>query len=109
MDLAENLRTFLENGQDWERKNTSIRGVSIIKLPKTVKRAASLAIDVNPVDENGTPFKRRGLMIMSERELHAFRVLFENEKVVSLIRTIDEVIPEKRAQAKEGKEDIIEI
>ncbi len=33
MELTHTLKTFIEEGQDWERKNTSVRGVSIIRLP----------------------------------------------------------------------------
>jgi len=109
MDLAENLRTFLENGEDWERRSTSVRGVSIVRLPKTKKRAASLAIDINPIDDNGTSLKKRGVMIMGEKELVAFRTLFENEKLVSLVRTLDDIIPQKRSQAKGLREEIIEL
>ncbi len=45
MELTQTLKAFIEEGQDWERKNTSVKGVSIIRLPATKNRAASLAID----------------------------------------------------------------
>ena len=48
MELAESLKEFVESGQDWERKNTSVKGVYIIRLPQYKNRAASLAIDINP-------------------------------------------------------------
>ena len=35
MELSQTLKTFIEEGQDWERKNTSVKGVSIIRLPAT--------------------------------------------------------------------------
>ena len=32
MELTQTLKTFIEEGQDWERKHTSVKGVSIIRL-----------------------------------------------------------------------------
>ena len=39
MELVESLKEFIEDGQDWERKNTSVNGVSIIRLPPYKNRA----------------------------------------------------------------------
>jgi hypothetical protein len=88
MQLTDTLRNFLENGEDWERKMTSIKGVTILKLPQTKSRSASLAIEINPLTEKGTPMKKKGVMIMSSGELNAFREIFTNEKVDVLITTI---------------------
>ncbi|MCQ8894374.1 MAG: hypothetical protein NQU46_07070 [Methanolinea sp.] len=108
MELSEVLRGFLETGEDWERKNTSLKGVSIIKLPGTKTRPPSLAIEVNPVNEKGGPMKKKGIMIMNGKELAAFREIFSNPKVDSLIRTIEDVAPMKKDQ-KSGGGDILEI
>ena len=64
MELKDTLKTFMEEGADWERKHTSVKGVSIIRLPATKNRAASLAIDINPIGDNGLPMKKKGIMIM---------------------------------------------
>ena len=106
MEHTGSLRAFLETGEDWERKNTSLKGVSIIKLPQTKSRPASLAIEINPPNEKGAPMKKKGIMIMGRGELFAFRELFNNEKVEALLETI--VAPGKR-QSKSEKEDILEI
>lgn len=52
---------------------TSIRGVTILKLPQTKSRPASLAIEINPLTDKGTPMKKKGVMIMGQAELNAFR------------------------------------
>ena len=78
MELTETLRTFIEEGQDWERKHTSVKGVSIIRLPATKNRPASLAIDINPLGQNGLPMKKKGIMIMNAAEIAAFRATFNN-------------------------------
>ena len=109
MELTQTLKTFIEEGQDWERKNTSVKGVSIIRLPATKNRPASLAIDINPVGENGLPMKKKGIMIMNAAELAAFRVAFTSEKVDSLITALEEVLPERKAAGKSSKMDVVQI
>ena len=109
MELTQTLKAFIEEGQDWERKNTSVKGVSIIRLPATKNRAASLAIDINPIGEHGLPMKKKGVMIMNAVELAAFRAAFTNEKVDSLIKALEEVLPERKAAAKSSKTDVVQI
>ncbi len=108
MELTDSLKALMETGEDWERKNTSLKGVSIIRLPKTKTRPASLAIDINPVTEKGTPMKKKGIMIMSRAELLAFKEVFNSEKVDILLRTIEEIIPERKG-ANTEKEDVLQI
>jgi uroporphyrinogen-III synthase len=108
MELADNLREFIEDGQDWERKNTSVKGVAIIRLPQYRNRPASLAIDINPVNENGLPMKKKGVMIMSAAELAAFREIFKNDKLDNLIKTLEDVTGKKPA-GKPAKPDVVQI
>lgn len=108
MEIAENLRLFLDTGEDWERKNTSLPGVSVIRLPATRSRPASLAMEVNPVDEQGRPMKKKGIMVMSRGELLAFRQVFASEKLEQLFNALEEVLPEKKA-AKKTSGEILEI
>jgi len=109
MELTEILKTFIEEGQDWERKQTSVKGVSIIRLPATKNRAASLAIDINPIGDNGLPMKKKGIMIMNRAEIAAFRTAFNNEKVDGLIAAIEEVLPERKTSGKPAKADVLQI
>jgi hypothetical protein len=108
MELTDILRNFLENGEDWERKLTSIKGVTILKLPQTKTRPASLAIEINPLTEKGTPMKKKGVMIMGSAELEAFREIFTNEKVDVLITTIEDIIPARKS-TKAGQEDVLQL
>ena len=109
MELADTLKTFIEEGHDWERKHTSVKGVSIIRLPATKNRAASLAIDINPIGENGLPMKKKGIMIMNAAELGAFRAAFTNEKIDGLMAALEEVLPDRKVAAKQAKADIVQI
>jgi hypothetical protein len=108
MEISESLRTFLEHGEDWERKNTSVPGLFLIKLPRTRTRSASLALELNPIGESGLPIKRKGIMIMNTHELDAFRRLFENPKIVTVLSAIEELFPDRRAQGRPA-DDIVEI
>jgi len=109
MELKETLKTFIEKGQDWERKQTSVKGVSIIRLPATKNRAASLAIDINPIGENGLPLKKRGIMIMNGGEVEAFRQAFNSEKLDSLVAALEDVLPERKSLGKPTKADVVQI
>ena len=108
MDLTASLKEFVEEGADWERKNTSVKGVSIIRLPQYKTRPASLAIDINPIGENGLPMKKKGVMIMSAAELQAFREVFRNDKLDNLIKTLEDVTG-KKAAGKPAKADVVQI
>jgi hypothetical protein len=108
MKISENLRSFLEGAEDWERKQTSLPGVSIIRLPSTKTRPASLAIEINPLDPNGRPMKKKGIMIMNREEVKAFSVIFASEKLIALIDAMETVMPEKKLQ-KKGQAEVLEI
>ena len=109
MEITEQLRTFMEEGKDWERKPTNVKGVTIIRLPKTKNRPASLAIDFNPVNEHGVPMKKKGIMIMNGAELSGFRAAVNNEKVDNLLKALEEVIPERKAAAAQAKPPVLEL
>jgi hypothetical protein len=109
MELKDTLKTFMEEGGDWERKHTSVKGVSIIRLPATKNRAASLAIDINPIGDNGLPMKKKGIMIMNAAELAAFRETFSNEKINSLMQALEDVLPERKSGGKPSKPEVVQI
>jgi hypothetical protein len=109
MELTATLKAFIEDGQDWERKHTSVKGVSIIRLPATKNRAASLAIDFNPIGDNGLPMKKKGIMIMNSAEIAAFRAAFNNEKIDGLVAALEEVLPERKSSGKQAKPDVLQI
>jgi len=109
MELTDTLRTFIEEGADWERRQTSVKGVSIIRLPATKNRAPSLAIDINPVGANGLPMKKKGIMIMNAAEMAAFRTTFNNEKVDGLIAALEDVLPDRKNAGKTTKSDVLQL
>jgi hypothetical protein len=61
--LEQKLREFMRSGEDWERSRTSIPGVFVVKLPGRGSRGPELALEINPVDGQGQPKKKRGYMV----------------------------------------------
>jgi hypothetical protein len=50
VDLNEKLAQFLKEGQNWEKKPTSVEGVFLLKLPTFKKSPPSIGIEVNPIN-----------------------------------------------------------
>ncbi len=46
---------------------------------------------------------------MNAAELAAFKAIFANEKVDSLIKALEEVLPERKTAAKSSKIDVVQI
>jgi len=111
MSLEESLADFLEEGDDWERKKTSVDGVFILKLPEYKGNPPRLAVELNPTDSSGNPTKRRGLMIFNFDELEKFRGMITEEGLDGLTETMMKVNPEKgkKKRPEEEEEDVIEI
>jgi hypothetical protein len=109
MNVKETLEAFLEEGKDWERKQTSIRGVSILRMPRTTTRPPTLAMEINPVDDRGSQMKRKGIMIRSPRELEALRGVLSDPKVVNLMEALALVVPPVLTGGKEPGAGVIEV
>jgi hypothetical protein len=109
MSSGDKLGQFLEEGKDWERKPTNISGIFLFKLPEYRGRPASLAIEINPLNTNGVPSKKRGIVIKSSEELNSILELVNNSKVLQLAKSIDEVNPERKAYSKNESSDVFEI
>jgi len=53
-ELSEDrLVEFLRSGKDWGRLRTSVPGVFVLKLPAYKGSPSRLAIELNPVGEDG--------------------------------------------------------
>jgi hypothetical protein len=102
MNVTETLENFLLEGKDWERKATSLRGVSILRMPRTTTRPPTLAMEINPVDDRGMPMKRKGIMIRSPKELEALRNVLDDPKVANLMGALASVVPAVPASGKEN-------
>jgi len=79
-----------------------------LKMPPFRGSPTRLAVELNPVDEAGSPTKRRGVLLRSSEELAEYRKLLEDERLGSLLKNIDGLSP-KPVKKEETKKDIIEI
>ena len=102
MNVRETLEQFLEEGKDWERKATSLRGVSILRMPRTTTRPPTLALEINPVDDRGTQMKRKGIMVRSPKELESLINVLSDPKVANLMEALASVVPPVPAAGKEN-------
>jgi hypothetical protein len=105
----EKLADFLKTGKDWSRIRTSVPSVFVMKLPPYRSSPARLVVELNPVDENGTPKKRRGLILRSTAELEEFKELFSDEKLPKLLSMIDSVNPKVEVGKRRKEEGVIEL
>jgi hypothetical protein len=105
----EKLADFLKTGKDWSRIRTSVPSVFVVKLPPYRSSPCRLVVELNPVDEGGTPKKRRGLILRSTAELEEFKELFSDEKLPKLLSMVDSVNPKVEGGKRRKEEGVIEL
>jgi hypothetical protein len=105
----EKLADFLKTGKDWSRIKTTVPGVFVMKLPPFRNSPARLVVELNPVDEFGTPKKRRGLVLRSTAELEEFKELFVGEKLPKLLSMVDSLNPRVEVGRQRKEEGVIEL
>jgi|SRR6188472_766488 len=109
MSADQRLIQFLNEGKDWEKKATNIPGIFLLRLPRLKSAAPSLAIEINPVSESGSPTKKRGVVIRSSSELEEITKLLLNPKLPQLAKSIDEINPESKRPKITDRSDVFEI
>ncbi len=105
----EKLADFLKTGKDWSRIKTSVPSVFVVKLPPYKSSPARLVVELNPVDDVGTPKKRRGLILRTTAEFEEFKELFSNEKLPKLLIMIDSANPKVEVEKRRKEEGVIEL
>ncbi|TFF99176.1 MAG: hypothetical protein EU541_05595 [Promethearchaeota archaeon] len=100
-DIQTQLEEHLKNGKNWEKMKTPVPGVGITKVPGTKSRPPMLFLAINPVNEDGSPMKRKDLFVKNKRELVKFSELLTDDKVLQLINELEAVNPSKKK--KEAK------
>jgi hypothetical protein len=103
-ELKPALQKHLESGKDWEKVETDIPGVFVVKIPGTKTRDPRLMVEVNPVDKTtGLPKKRKGLFVADFEMYLQFQEALMEEEVPQLIKVIDEINPEPASTKKAKK------
>ena len=92
-DIQSQLKDHLKNGSDWQKMETPVQGVYVVKVPATKTRPALLFLEVNPLKEDGKPMKRKGLFVGSKEMLVKFGEALNDDKVFQLIGEIEKVNP----------------
>ena len=92
-NVEDQLKEHLKNGADWEKMETSIKGVNIVKVPATKRRPALLFLEINPLKEDGKPFKKRGLFIGNKEMLLKFSETLNDDKTFQLINELEKINP----------------
>lgn len=98
------LKEHLENGKDWEKLETDIAGVFVVKIPGTKTRSGRLMVEVNPINPaTGLPKKRKGLFIADFEMYLQFQEALTEDEVPALIKVLDEVNPELKSASSKKK------
>ena len=105
----EKIITFLRNIKDWSRLKTSIPGIYVLKMPAYKSSPTRLAVELNPVNDSGSPKKRCGLILRSSTELEEYKEIFQYEKLSKLLSLVDSVNPQPKDIQKKKEEDIIQL
>jgi len=92
-DIENQLKEHLKNGNEWEKMDTPIPGVSVVKVPATKARPALLFLEINPLKEDGSPMKKRGLFVGSKEMLIKFSEALNDDKTFQLIQELERVNP----------------
>jgi hypothetical protein len=105
-DIQAQLKAHLKNGKDWEKMETPIPGVFVVKVPETKTRPSLLFLEVNPLKSDGKPLKRKGLFIGSKEIYIAFKEALEEDAIFTLIQNIEAVNPEIKGAGATKKLDM---
>lgn len=93
MDIHTQLKEHLENGADWEKMETPVAGVFVVKVPGTKTRPPILFLEINPLKEDGKPMKKKGLFVGNKEMLVKFGEALNDDKVYQLIGELERVNP----------------
>jgi hypothetical protein len=105
MSLEESLRKVLQTGKDWQRIPVKgVPGIFVLKAPAARGRPASLLVEINPVGPDGTPTKRRGLILRSLEELKEYKKLISEDRLEEIIKAIEKINPKTFGEEEEGLE-----
>ena len=94
VEIKQQLRDFLNTAGDWDKLDTPIPGVFVVKIPATKNRVAMLQIELNPIMDDGKHSKRRGLYVANKDMLIRFSELLADDNVYILINEVEDINPD---------------
>jgi hypothetical protein len=103
------LTDFLNEGKDWERKQTNVPGVFLLKLPMFRSRPACIAIEIDVLGRGGGGAnRRRGLIVRSKEEIQQLSNILDN-KVIELASAVETVNPVQTSTSSTVDPEVFEI
>ena len=108
--VDDRLTDFLREGKDWERKQTNVPGVFLLKLPAFRSRPACIAIEIDALGQGaGGGNRRRRLIIRSKKEIEQLSNILDNDKVIDLASAVETVNPVQTSTSSTVDFEIFEI
>lgn len=83
----------MENGKDWERKETNIPGVFLIRLPQFRSRPACIGVELDVLKRGGGSSRMRGIILRTKEELEQLLDVVTNKKLEDLTSSIEKINP----------------
>ena len=109
-NIKEKLRSLLVQLHDWEKTNTNVPGVKIIKIPSKNEIPERLGIEINPVDASGRLIKKTGQIVLTNEELFTKYVeLLNHPKIQELMHEIEFLRQEMQEQTQDKSGVIFEL
>lgn len=103
-DISVQLEEHLSNGDDWERMETPVPEVYVVKIPESKTLKARINLEFNPLKGDGKPMKRKGLFISDKEALVKFSELFLDEQAFKIIQVMEQInAGQKGSKAKVKK------
>lgn len=104
------LTDFLNEGKDWERKQTNVPGVFLLRLPAFKSRPACIAIEIDATGQGaGGANRRKGLIIRTKEDIEHLSNILRNDKVVELASALEKVNPIKTGASSTVDSEVFEI
>ena len=104
------LKDFLNEGRDWERKQTNVPGIFLLKLPAFRSRPACIAMEIDALGRGGGGGnRRRGLIIRSKQEIDQLSNILTNDKVIELASSVEKVNPVQTNTSSTMDSEVFEI
>jgi hypothetical protein len=104
------LTDFLNEGKDWERKQTNVPGVFLLKLPAFRSRPACVAIEIDAMGRGGGGGnRRRGLIIRTKEDIEQLSNILNNDKVMELASALEKVNPIQTSTSSTIDSEVFEI
>ncbi len=89
--IREQLMEHLENGEDWERMDSPVKGAFFVKIPKTRTREAKLNLEIKPLNQYGSALKKKGLLISNTEIFMSFAEAIIDDKTFILTYILEDI------------------